>query len=193
MAVIGTLADHRAPFFAKQRQSSVANGLTASLGSSKPSYARTEPIDLAWTLRSLSRQVIPVISHYETAGGRHFDQIEVQIVRTEDNRRWSFALIGPRKGVARVGCLLPPGGTLHHEIELRQWLRLKRIEIGVGTFEIVAVYTISANEPPLNEWSACDQAPPATPGESPLVKGPSRQPWRGVVTSSTVVVRIGPN
>jgi hypothetical protein len=195
-AVIGALVDHRALTpgnHGSQRQSPVANGLTASLGSRKPDYVRTEPIDLVLTLGNVSGQVIPVISHYETSAGRHLDPVELHIVRTEDQRRWSFSLMGPRKGVAKIGCLLPPGGTLHHELDLRQWLRLKRMDIGVGTFEIVAVYTINANEPPLNQWTVCDQALLTGGAESPPARDLSRQPWRGVVTSNGVVVRIRPN
>jgi hypothetical protein len=135
------------------------------------------------------REVL-ALSHYTTAGRRDFDQVELTIRRIADGRAWSIPLSAPRKGVAKVACLLAPGATLRHEIDLRPWAGPHGLTLESGTFEMTAVYRVDDGEPAIREWANCDAVASTAGAEPSLVQGPPRAPWRGVLRSAAVIVRI---
>lgn len=157
----------------------------------KAAYSRNQPIRLTWSLTNSSPNEILVLSHYATTERRHFDHTELEIVRADDQKVWNLPLFGARKGVAKVGCLMAPGDTLKHAIDLASWLNLHHIDIGAGKFNVTATYRVGPTESAIGAWVSCKDVTSVDDRELRFAHGASRFPWRGVTRSNRVVLQIG--
>jgi hypothetical protein len=125
------------------------------LAPAKQTILRGEAIKLTWTLANNSPNRILVLSHFATNGHNDFDQVELTLTRKHDNEIMHLSLISPRKAAAKVFCLLDPGETISNDLDLPHWLTLNYVDIGVGSYEVVAIYHVSVNEAPVSDWMRC--------------------------------------
>ena len=173
-----------------EQRADISSSLASQLSAGKAVFSRREPVRLTWTLTNVAAREVLVISHYAVGNRRHFDPLELRIVRREDRKVWTLALTGPRKAAAKIACLLAPGRTLRHDIDVAEWSSLQRVDLGMGTFEVVAVYRVAATERPVREWANCDEVPPDGSAVPRMETGPPRDPWRGVLESSPAALEI---
>lgn len=166
-------------------------GLELQIAGRAPAFSTIEPVHLTWTLKNATRRDVLVVSHYSTGDQRHFDNLELRIVRREDRKAWTIRPSGPRKAAAKVGCLLTPGGTARHDLDLSYWTRLRRIDLGTGSFDIIATYRVAEGERPMSEWANCEEVLTGGSREPRLRSGPPRDPWRGVLESKAITLQIG--
>jgi hypothetical protein len=173
-----------------EQQADATSGLASAMASPKEVYSKAETIRLVWVLTNAAANDVLVVSHYAAGERKHFDNLELRIVRRADRHAWSLSFSGPRKGAAKIGCVLRAGHSLRHEIDLSYWSRLHGVDLGVGTFDIVGTYRVPPGEPRLSDWASCDAVPLSGTGEAPLEHGTARDPWRGVLVTRPLVVRI---
>src|SRR5262245_60918695 len=171
-----------------QFQDNAGVALSSRLQASQQTYSAAEAIQLTWSVTNVSQEDALVVSHYATNAGRQFDNLELRVVRQEDGRSWTLALSTPRKSAARIGCVLGPGETLAHGLDLRRWAAVQHSALGAGTFQIVAVYQVENAEPPMTDWARCTEI--AVSESFALQHGPSRPPLRGTLRSTPVVIHL---
>ena len=164
--------------------------LSSQITLDKTVYKRNEPVLLTWRLTNHSTKGVLVLSHYATTEGKHFDNLTLDIVRSGNHQTWRLPLLGARKAVAKVACLLKPSETLRHEINLTAWLNQHHVNLGLGRFEIALIYQVASNESAMRDWVNCKDIKSDDAATPPLIHGASNTPWRGTLKSNSVAFQI---
>jgi len=177
--------------------SNLANGnggkpmdLSLQLRLDKDTYKRDESIRLTWSITNNSSNEIMALSHYAATEQQHFDNMELEIVRLDNYKVWKLPLFSVRKAVTKVACLMDSGDILKHEINLNSWLNLHQIDVGIGAFQVVAIYRVVHNELAIGDWMSCHDVKSFNYGEQRFVHGEPRLPWLGLLRSNGVVIQI---
>ena len=117
--------------------------LEASLTSEKSVYTLAENIRLNWKLTNKVNEDILLVSHYVTPQGNHYDNLQLRVIGEGQREPILIPLSTARYATAKIVCLLKPGKSLSHTLNLTDWLRLKNIELGSGHFDITATYQVT--------------------------------------------------
>jgi len=164
--------------------------LEASLTSEKSVYTLAENIRLNWKLTNKVNEDILLVSHYVTPQGNHYDNLQLRVIGEGQREPILIPLSTARYATAKIVCLLKPGKSLSHTLNLTDWLRLKNIELGSGHFDITATYQVTEKERSVTNWIMCDEV--NQEGEFPQQwqTGSAQPVWHGIVESNKIQINI---
>ena len=175
--------------FSRSNTAAEKMSLNLYLAPAKKAILRGEAIKLSWTLANNSPNRILVLSHFVANGHNDFDQVELKLTRKHDNEIMHLSLISPRKAAAKVFCLLDPGETISHHLDLLHWLTLNYVDIGVGSYEVVAIYHVGVNEAPVSGWMRCRDIMSES-GNQVHSSSAELTPWSGEIKSRPIEFQI---